>query len=436
MFLDVENLVIEAQKAALGFRLEVLLDFAREIGILSFARGYADWSSATMSPFVQRFQSNAVQMDQLSTTRGKNTADLQLSLDALEMCLQPHAPDIVIVAGGDRDFVPLVQKLRRYGVRVVGVGVEGASSRCLAQVCDEYVYYDSLVRAEAEDDTSAASEPHKITKVDGPKDAAFNLLVRAIQAQEKAGQSVHGSGARTVMQRLDPTFDPGRLGYRAFKEFVLAAEAAGYVEVTQAQGSGDMRLSAKVAAAIAAPPPASEGPAKSLRYDSDTAALDSYNRILRESLKVPLIPWVEREELVRYLWDELNGAQEGLAIKEMKDRLQHHAEEKGYQQPARAIQKLIHTLSIAGCFSRTGKQGKDPDPGSNRFHAAVDANAAIKSLHTTCLAGILGADANAKPRPNAVAELFFGNRRKECVTEAQKLIAAATKKADQGKGAV
>ena len=424
LFLDVENLVIEAQKAALAFRLELLLDFAREAGILSFARGYADWNSTTISPLLQQFQSNAVQMEQLSTSRGKNTADLQLSLDALEMGLLPHAPDIVIVAGGDRDFVPLVQKLRRYGIRVVGIGVEGASSRCLAQVCDEFVYYDSLVRPEAEDDGGEVQTAQ--TGGLAAADPAFNLLVRAADAQQRTGHAAKGSGTREVMQRLDPAFDLGRLGYSSFKAFVKAAADAGYVTVAEPQGL-DMEISAKIAPlrvlqnALA---PASD----SFQYDSDSSAFDSYCRILRDTIKVPLIPWVEREDLVRYLVSQMAGAPEGLTRKQVKDVLQHRAEEKGFLQPVRALEKLTQTLSIAECFRKNGKSGSESG-NPVRLHMAADADAALERLHARYLAGILGVDSEAKLRPIAVAKLIFDSGEPAHVKQAKSLITETRKKA-------
>ncbi len=395
LFIDVENLQIEAEKAALVFRLEPLIERARESGILSFARGYADWTQPNMGRLVPHFQANAVQMDQLSTARGKNTADMQLALDALEMCLQAARPDVVMVVGGDRDFVPLVQKLKRYGIRVVGVGIEGSSSRCLANVCDEYLFYEYLVRPENGDggtdivDSGGHVQEHapgNSPQVPSSLATAFNLLVRAINAAERTGYQAKGSNTNLLMRRLDPTFDPNVLGCSSFKGFVMEAQSQGYVDIEEHEGS-DFVLVAKVE-------PRAQGfvPHVSVEpysYGTEEEAIESYRRILFEVKRVPVVPWAQREFLVRSLWQYLSNSSNGLTINEMNDMLRETAEDKGFALPARALQKLTHTLNIGNLFARNGKAAYEPDMTWTRVTASTDIDTALDRMHATYLASIL-----------------------------------------------
>ena len=129
LMIDAENLMIEMQKAGLPFRLRAIIDRVREEGNLVLARAYADWTTGSMRGFVRDFQTLAIEMEQLcSGATQKNTADIQLAVDTMELTLQPLAPDIFVIVAGDRDFVPLVQKLKRYGKQVIGIGTDATGS--------------------------------------------------------------------------------------------------------------------------------------------------------------------------------------------------------------------------------------------------------------------------------------------------------------------
>ena len=129
LFLDAENLHAQATKAGLPFSSKLITSRARAEGNLIYARAYADWSQPWLRNCMNQIQLDGMQLEQLcGSIRGKNSADMQMAMDALEMCLSPAAPDVVVLASGDRDFVPLAHKLRHRSIRLVGLGIEGSGA--------------------------------------------------------------------------------------------------------------------------------------------------------------------------------------------------------------------------------------------------------------------------------------------------------------------
>ena len=144
-----DNVLILAQDSGLPFRLSLIIDRVREQGRIMTSKAYADWTANLPRPFYGDFRVNAVELVQLmaspSSKGHKNTADIQLTVDAMEMVFSPVRPDVVVIVGGDRDYVPLIQKLKRYGIFVTGIGVEAGASSVLTEACDLYILYDDLV---------------------------------------------------------------------------------------------------------------------------------------------------------------------------------------------------------------------------------------------------------------------------------------------------
>jgi uncharacterized LabA/DUF88 family protein len=135
IFLDAENLIIEAQKAGLPIEIKLIVDRVREEGLLNYAKAYADWTDSHTLPYTGDFYNNVFELTQLNSRYGKNTGDIQLVVDALEMALLPGSPEIFVIVAGDRDFVPLVQKLKRYGKRVIGIGRFAGSDQPYLAAC-------------------------------------------------------------------------------------------------------------------------------------------------------------------------------------------------------------------------------------------------------------------------------------------------------------
>ena len=191
LFIDVDNLFISAQGAGLPFNLGLVIDRVREEGTVMSAKAYADWANQRLRPVLPDFRQYAIEQVHLPTSGSrmsnefKNTADIQLAVDAMEMVFSQVRPNTVVIAGGDRDFVPLVQKLKRYGARVLGMGVETSVSSVLAQACDAFVYYDGLV--------PPAPEEHEPISSAVDMQPTYVLMRRAAEALMREGRQTLGA---------------------------------------------------------------------------------------------------------------------------------------------------------------------------------------------------------------------------------------------------
>lgn len=415
LFIDVDNLWLSAQNAGLPFQLGALVEGARRQGTVAFARAYADWS--VNRRLVSEFHRHAIEMIELATGVGnKNTADIQLALDALEIVLGTHAPDTVVIVSGDRDFVPLVQKLRRYGVRVVGVGIEGAISGVLQRACDEFIAYDALLPPEPAPAAPGVEARESLTQ-------AYALLARAARLAAEHGAVVTASMALQLMQELDPTFSLERFGL-SLDNLVVGAEAAGWVRSERASG-GQVTLVPARSVIDVADQLAALTPGGDLRFDTPADAADAYRAILVQK-RVPLVRWEQRQQLVRELWQEFAIAGErGLSFAMMAEVLKTIARSKGFNVPLQALQKLAYTLNIAQCLSRDGRTPefvREPDMLNDYFRPVVDFDKALEQMNRTYLRGILIERPSTTLVPEAVARLLFDSADDEAVDRAQRLI--------------
>ncbi len=410
LMIDAENLMIEMQKAGLPFRLRAIIDRVREEGNLVLARAYADWTTGSMRGFVRDFQTLAIEMEQLcSGATQKNTADIQLAVDTMELTLQPLAPDIFVIVAGDRDFVPLVQKLKRYGKQVIGIGVKGSISRILAQICDAYIYYDDLVPANGHLAPCPTARPKAPAPVaahtaNPAHAAAFDLLVRAIQSLARRDREALGSTTHTMMRQLDPSFDLASTGFSAFKPFVQAAEKAGYVHVNIREGL-DFTLEALREPAETPATPA----APTYAFGTVAEAVESYRQILLERKRVPLLPWEQRRALVTRLWETLAEEPEtGVTLPQMQALLQGIAEQHGLHIPEAALQKILMTLVIAKCFGfkGTGDVVRYYNPAAV-VEPVVSCEDALEQMNRTYVTGIASECPEAPLLPEALAQLLF-----------------------------
>lgn len=415
LFIDVDNLWLSTQNAGLPFQLGAVVEGAHEQGTVAFARAYADWSMNRRLVF--EFHRYAIEMIELSTGVGnKNTADIQLALDALEVVLGARPPDTVVIVSGDRDFVPLVQKLRRYGVRVVGIGIEGAISGVLQRACDEFIAYDILLPPEPALSATGVESRESPTQ-------AFALLARAVSLAVQHGGVATAPMALQLMRELDPLFSLERFGM-SLDDLVAGAEAAGWVRSDRVPG-GAGTLTPLRSVAGAADEVAAISLAADLRFDTPAEAANAYRAILVQK-RVPLVPWEQRQHLVRGLWQEFETAGErGLSFAMMAEVLTGIARSKGINVPLQALQKLTYTLNIAQCMSRDGRTPefvREPDMLNDYFRPVVDHHNALEHMNRTYLRGILIERPSTSLSPEAVALLLFDSADDEAVGRAQRLI--------------
>ena len=267
LFIDVENLFINAKEDKQCLQIDLVVNQARREGRLIFAKAYADWTQPMLHKYVQKLRAEGVQLELLSSDqKGKNTADIQLALDAFELCLSPYCPDTFILATGDRDMIPLVQKLKMRSIRVVGVGIAGRVSKALQPLCDEYVLYHDLqpntlssssdqavksapmtqgVKPKAPAPAAVAAPgkksspplptkakpvaPAKIEPPDPDLEPAFKLLAQSLNNILTANEVAQGTKVYNSMRKLEPTFTLQKHQLKTLKAFFLKANQAGLI---------------------------------------------------------------------------------------------------------------------------------------------------------------------------------------------------------------
>ena len=147
VFVDYENLAIGVRQMRAGkFRIDLVLRRLLEKGRIVFKRAYCDWSNYREA--VREFHLQGVELVDIpqSKASGKNSADIHMVVDALDLCYQKEHIDLFALLSGDSDFSPLAGKLKENDKRVIGCGVKSSTSDLLIGNCDEFIYYDDLIR--------------------------------------------------------------------------------------------------------------------------------------------------------------------------------------------------------------------------------------------------------------------------------------------------
>ncbi|MDE1923432.1 MAG: NYN domain-containing protein, partial [Gammaproteobacteria bacterium] len=185
---------------------------------------------------------------------GKNSADIRMVVDALDLCYTKGHVDTFVILSGDSDFSPLVSKLRENAKTVIGVGVKNSTSDLFLNNCDEFIYYDDLVRKEPSKTRrraggAAASAPGAApaaaaaqSENKGPDVAdALELIVETLEAvSEERGENepIWGSMIKQAIKRRHPGFSERAYGYRSFNELLAEAQKRGLLNLNADEKSG------------------------------------------------------------------------------------------------------------------------------------------------------------------------------------------------------
>lgn len=235
MFCDLENIALGVRDSAdvKKFDINLVLERLLEKGKIIVKRAYADWDR--YGEYKRPFHEAAVEMIDIPQKRisGKNSADIKMVVDAMDLSFSKEHLDTFVVVSGDSDFSPLVSKLKENNKYVIGVGVKNSSSNLLVDNCDEFIYYEDVWRG-----AKRAPAP-QVTGVDQKKGEAFALMIDAIQALQRENKDVlWGSMIKQTMQRKKPSFSEGYYGYGSFSELLEEAEAKKLVKLKKDQRSG------------------------------------------------------------------------------------------------------------------------------------------------------------------------------------------------------
>jgi uncharacterized protein (TIGR00288 family) len=226
VFIDFENLALGFQNRRDRFDIARVLERLVEKGKVVVKKAYADWSR--FGTYTQPLHEAAIELIEIPkrSQTGKNSADIRLCVDAMDMAYSKEHIDTFVIVSGDSDFSPLVSKLKENGKHVIGLGAHDSTSELLRDNCDEFIYYEDLGKAP----TLAA--PALATHLTEAKRKGFELLLESLLALRRENKDVLWSSmVKDTMKRKKPSFNETYHGYRTFSELLQDAEKEGLVEL-------------------------------------------------------------------------------------------------------------------------------------------------------------------------------------------------------------
>ena len=233
LFMDFENIAIGVTDAKYKkFEIALLLERLLEKGKIVVKRAYCDWDKFPESK--RELHEAAIELIEIPGRKysGKNSADIRMAVDAMDMCWSKEHIDVFVVASGDSDFSPLVSKLKENDKYVIGVGVKNSSSDLLIDNCDEFIFYEDLVRGTQKTPQVAAFKDKKQAEV-------FKLLIDSIKALMRENKEIlWGSMVKQTMQRKKPTFNEEYYGYNTFSDLLEDAQKNNVIKIKKDQKSG------------------------------------------------------------------------------------------------------------------------------------------------------------------------------------------------------
>ncbi len=263
VFCDFENVALGVHDAHYDkFDIRKVLERLLLKGSIVVKKAYCDW--ARYKDFKPTMHEAAFELIEIPHTRqaGKNSADIRMVVDALDLCYTKAHVDTFVIVSGDSDFSPLVSKLRENNKTVIGVGVKNSSSDLLIANCDEFIYYDDLVRekaprpraprrapraaasaATAEKATPAPTALEVAAEKEGDdkaQDALGQVMetIEAIAAERGSDEKIWGSMVKQTLKRRRPGFSEQSAGYRSFNLLLEDMAGRGMIKLEHDEKSG------------------------------------------------------------------------------------------------------------------------------------------------------------------------------------------------------
>ncbi|MDH3633916.1 MAG: NYN domain-containing protein [Gammaproteobacteria bacterium] len=257
IFCDFENVALGVRDARIEkFNINLVLERLLVKGSVVVKKAYCDWER--YKQFKSVMHDAAFELIEIPHTRqsGKNSADIRMVVDALDLCYTKEHLDTFVIVSGDSDFSPLVSKLRENNKTVIGVGVKSSTSDLLMSNCDEFIFYDDLARDE-ESSRQRKRKPPTKKKAAGKKssgtaaeaakpeeekiDDAISLVMEtaeALYAERDDRDKLWGSMVKQALKRRRPGFNERYYGVRSFSDLLEEAERRGLIRLSLDERSG------------------------------------------------------------------------------------------------------------------------------------------------------------------------------------------------------
>ncbi len=277
VFLDLENIAIGAREARYPrFDIRKILERLLLKGHIVVKKAYCDFDR--YKEFKRDLHEAAFELIEIPHVRlsGKNSADIRMVVDALDLCYTKGHVDTFVIVSGDSDFSPLVSKLRENAKTVIGIGVKNSTADLFINNCDQFIYYDDMVREEAAKsrrtttvisgsgtrkksargkaakagETAGEPEAEEAKPVETPSpslDEALVLVVSTLEAlmeDREEDERIWGSMIKQAIKRRNPGFNERAHGFRSFNDLLLEAQKRGMVKLEADQKSGGYTVQA------------------------------------------------------------------------------------------------------------------------------------------------------------------------------------------------
>lgn len=252
VFCDFENVALGVRDARYAqFDINKVIERLLLKGNIVVKKAYCDWER--YKEFKAAMHEAAFELIEIPHVRqsGKNSADIRMVVDALDLCYTKAHVDTFVIVSGDSDFSPLVSKLRENNKNVIGVGVKNSSSDLLIANCDEFMYYDDLVRKKKKAKKPArkpSAKSHKVQVAEPAKEDAETLAQEALDlvmetlealAEERGSEDkIWGSMVKQTLKRRRPGFNESYYGFRSFKRLLDEAASRGLMDLEPDEKSG------------------------------------------------------------------------------------------------------------------------------------------------------------------------------------------------------
>jgi uncharacterized protein (TIGR00288 family) len=250
LFCDFENIALGVRESNYArFDMQKVLERLLLKGSIVVKKAYCDWER--YKEFKAAMHEAAFELIEIPHVRqsGKNSADIRMVVDALDLCYtKPHVDAFVIISG-DSDFSPLVSKLRENARQVIGVGVKNSTSDLLIANCDEFIFYDDLVREAPKRGRAkaAASKAHPPGAPpprkgeDERKQEAIDLILQTLEAlitERGEEERIWGSMIKQALKRRMPGFNESYYGFGSFSDLLEEAEGRKLLSLERDEKSG------------------------------------------------------------------------------------------------------------------------------------------------------------------------------------------------------
>ncbi len=253
LFCDFENVALGVRDARYDkFDIGLILERLLLKGSIVVKKAYCDWDR--YKQFKAGMHEAAFELIEIPHVKmsGKNSADIRMVVDALDLCYTKEHIDTFVIISGDSDFSPLVSKLRENAKTVIGIGVKQSTSDLLISNCDEFIFYDELAASETSDatvettktkskKTARKTKKKAVAKKADPAQEAIDLVVEttlALYAERGDSEKLWGSMIKQTLKRRRPGFNESAYGFSSFSDLLIEAANRKQLTIERDEKSG------------------------------------------------------------------------------------------------------------------------------------------------------------------------------------------------------